>query len=154
MKTREQSEFDENYKKLESLVLKAQVFADIYFDRDFEIRILDRKIQPIMLETSVFIFRAIDKTCQYFNVEQNEFKSHRRYRGIVEARNFYCHYVQTRKPISLTALGKTINRGHSLIINNRRNHEALLETNNEYAIKYTEYALFMDSHFIHSKISA
>lgn len=116
---------------------EAQNISDVFFDGRYLIHIIDTR-PTYKGDFLIFADSIINVICRYFNLNVDNFKNRGRKMEYCDARNMYAAYIKEtyEDQITLTAIGRTINRDHATIIHYLKKHKGLMETDPLYQSKY------------------
>lgn len=116
---------------------EAQNISNTFFDGRYFIHIVDTR--PVFRgEFEVFSDSLINLTCRYFDLNVDKFVGRCRLKHYCDSRNMYVNYIKDtyKSQISLTQLGKSINRDHSSVIHYLKQHKNLMEYDELYQTRY------------------
>jgi len=124
---------------------EAQRISNTFFDGRYVIHIVDTR--PVYKgDFDIFSDSLINLVCRFFNLDVDRFKGRDRHKHYCDARNMYAFYIRDtyKAQISLTQLGKTIERDHSSIIHYLKQHDNLMFRDELYTERYKALKAVLD----------
>jgi chromosomal replication initiation ATPase DnaA len=87
----------------------------------------------------------IKKACEINHITVDEVKSKRRYRPLPDTRKQICAIIKENSSFSLQKIGSYVNVDHSMVLDYKKEHKNLMDTDKLYKQNYIKLKIFTES---------